>query len=196
MAWLLRIHYLADRGAQWISRTAARTRAYGPVALLMVRGTMASLVLLVVTSGATAPEQDIHCLALNIYFEARGEPEDGRRAVAHVVLNRVADRRWPDNACAVIAQGWPEAGPLCQFSWFCDGRSDIPRAGHHWSDANRLAERVFWGRSTDPTGGAFWYHADYVSPRWSKRLRRGPKIGHHIFYLDPAKTRPSARPSI
>lgn len=180
------IYATTARALRRMSCIRAGLQGYGPPALLFLRGAMASLVLLLVTSGATAPEQGIHCLALNIYFEARGEPEEGQLAVAHVVLNRVADRRWPDNACAVIAQGWPEDGAFCQFSWFCDGRSDIPRTGAAWRDANRLAKRVFWGGSTDPTGGAFWYHADYVSPWWSKFLRRGPKIGHHIFYLDPA----------
>jgi len=159
---------------------------HGGAILAVLRGAAAGLVLLLFSSGETAPEQDVNCLALNIYFEARNEPEEGRRAVAHVVLNRVADRRWPSTPCAVIAQGWPEAGPLCQFSWYCDGRSDIPRAGPYWRDATRLADMVYWGRSTDPTGGAFWYHADYVTPWWSKYLRRGPKIGHHIFYQDPA----------
>jgi len=172
-----------------LARTKALWVANGPLVLAVLRGAAAAIVLLLASSGETAPEQDIHCLALNIYFEARYEPEEGRRAVAHVVLNRVADRRWPDNACAVIAQGWPDAGRLCQFSWYCDGRSDIPREGVRWRDANLLAERVFWGRSKDPTDGAFWYHADYVSPWWSKKLRRGATIGHHIFYLDPAPLR-------
>jgi spore germination cell wall hydrolase CwlJ-like protein len=188
--WLGHIDRAVGHAARLKWRAVAVRKTHGHTVLTVLRGTAAALVLLLVSSGEIAPEQDIHCLALNIYFEARNEPEDGRRAVAHVVLNRVADRRWPDNACAVIAQGWPEAGPLCQFSWYCDGRPDIPRAGAHWQDANRLAERVFWGRSDDPTGGAFWYHADYVSPWWSEHLRRGRKIGRHIFYHDPAKSAP------
>lgn len=163
-------------------------RTYGPVTVMVLRGSLAGMGLLLFTSGETAPEMDVYCLALNIYFEARGEPEDGRRAVAHVVLNRVADRRWPRTPCEVVSEGWPAAGPLCQFSWFCDGRPDIPRPGASWKDAKRLAELVYWGRSQDPTGGAFWYHADYVNPWWSKRLQAGPKIGHHIFYRDPPRT--------
>lgn len=155
----------------------------------ILRGAAAAclLLLLLLSSGDVSPEQDVYCLALNIYFEARGEPEAGRRAVAHVVLNRAADRRWPDSPCAVIAQGWPESGPLCQFSWYCDGNSDIPRPGAHWRDAARLADMVYRGRSQDPTRGALWYHADYVTPWWSSNLRRGPKIGRHIFYHDPVK---------
>lgn len=168
-----------------LRRIAAFRACYGAAVIAVARGSAAAAALLVFSSGDTAPGQDLDCLALNIYFEARGEPEAGRRAVAHVVLNRVDDRRWPANPCAVIAEGWPEAGRKCQFSWYCDGHSDVPRADASWRDARRLAELVYWGRSKDPTGGAFWYHADYVSPLWSKHLRRGPKIGHHIFYYDP-----------
>ena len=33
--------------------------------------------------------RDLTCLALNVYYEARGEPDKGKRAVAKVTLNRV-----------------------------------------------------------------------------------------------------------
>lgn len=169
---------------------------YRQIVATVLRGSLAGFGLLLFSSGDTAPEMDIYCLALNIYFEARGEPEEGRLAVAHVVLNRTTDRRWPRTPCAVIADGWPDAGPLCQFSWYCDGLPDIPRPGTSWRDAKRLAELVYWGRSKDPTGGAFWYHADYVKPWWSKRLRPGPKIGHHIFYHDPEPSAASGAASL
>ena len=149
--------------------------------LKTVFGCFAVLIL----NGAGGGEQrQIECVALNIYFEARNEPEAGRRAVAHVVLNRRWDARWPNTPCAVIAQGWPEDGRLCQFSWYCDGLSDTPRSEAPWRDALTLAREAYWGRSADPTGGAYWYHADYVAPPWRKRLHRGPKIGRHIFYWD------------
>jgi hypothetical protein len=184
MGWRERIFRAIVEAAR--SETGLAPTLAGMAGFLAVfRGAVAGFVLLLFSSGDIAPERQVNCLALNIYFEARNEPEDGRRAVAHVVLNRVADRRWPNTPCAVIAQGWPEAGPLCQFSWYCDGRSDVPRAGAHWRDATRLADMVYQGRSQDPTGGAFWYHADYVAPWWRKHLQRGPKIGHHIFYQDP-----------
>ncbi|NDH02271.1 MAG: cell wall hydrolase, partial [Marivivens sp.] len=41
------------------------------------------------------------CIAMAVYFEARGEPIAGQLAVAQVVLNRVDDDRHPDNACDV-----------------------------------------------------------------------------------------------
>jgi len=163
---------------------SARTALYGGIA---------GLALLFVSAAEGGLQREIDCLARNIYFEARFEPEEGRRAVAHVVLNRVADARWPDSACRVIAEGFPDAGLLCQFSWYCDGKPNRPRRGGPWRDATRLALQVYWGRSADPTHGALWYHADYVAPEWRRALRRGPQIGRHIFYYDPVPQGPRAK---
>jgi len=130
--------------------------------------------------------EEIACLALNIYFEARGEPDLGKVAVGHVVLNRVADRRFPTTVCDVVRQGGEDKLHRCQFSWWCDGRSDRPRDIRSWKEVKAVAHRVYWGFSPDPTAGALWYHADSVSPSWGKVFDRGPKIGQHIFYLDDA----------
>jgi hypothetical protein len=132
-------------------------------------------------------EQELNCLALNIYFEALREPVVGQRAVAHVVMNRVADRRFPASACQVIQQGGERVRHRCQFSWWCDGRSDRPKNPRLWQAMKALAQDVYLGRSADPTSGALWYHADYVSPYWGKVFKKGPKIGRHIFYVADEK---------
>jgi spore germination cell wall hydrolase CwlJ-like protein len=129
-----------------------------------------------------AAAEEIRCLALNIYFEARGEPESGQLAVGHVVMNRVASSRFPGTVCGVIQQGGALRRYRCQFSWWCDGRSDKPGNKRLWERSAELALKVYWGRTADPTGGALWYHADYVNPAWGKTYERGPKIGRHIFY--------------
>lgn len=126
--------------------------------------------------------EDLKCLALNIYFEARSEPLDGKLAVGHVVLNRVADKRFPDKICEVVKQGGFKTLHKCQFSWWCDGRSDRPRNVQAWKESQVLARLIFWGYSEDPTEGALWYHADYVKPVWRTRLSPGPMIGRHQFY--------------
>jgi spore germination cell wall hydrolase CwlJ-like protein len=128
------------------------------------------------------PRGDLDCLALNIYFEARGEPEVGKLAVGHVVMNRVADPRFPDTACAVIREGGEARRDRCQFSWWCDGRSDWPEDVLAWKTSLRVAEKIVRDPETDPTQGALWYHADYVAPDWRLSLDEGPKIGRHIFY--------------
>ena len=81
---------------------------------------------------------EVTCLADNIYFEARNQGLAGQLAVVNVVVNRVADSRYPDTICEVVKQGptrlsWKGTGELipirnrCQFSWYCDGKSDIPK---------------------------------------------------------------------
>jgi spore germination cell wall hydrolase CwlJ-like protein len=128
-------------------------------------------------------EDEIFCLALNIYFEARSEEEVGQLAVGHVVMNRVADRHYPGTACGVVRQGGEERLHRCQFSWWCDGRSDEPLNKKAWLRSIKLAIKVYFGHSEDPTEGALWYHADYANPYWRDTLVLGNKIGQHIFYL-------------
>ena len=128
--------------------------------------------------------EELDCLALNIYFEARGESDLGKIAVGYVVLNRVADTRFPGTVCAVVQQGGEKTLHRCQFSWWCDGRSDSPRDSQAWGHVKAVARKVYWGFSPDPTAGSLWYHAAHVSPSWGKTLTRGPKIGQHLFYSD------------
>ena len=123
------------------------------------------------------------CLAQNIYFEARSEPVDGMLAVGHVVINRVASDRFPNTICKVVRQGGDRRLHHCQFSWWCDGRSDKPHNKVAWNVARMLAWFIYNGYTEDPTGGALWYHADYVTPSWRQAFTAGPQIGRHIFYL-------------
>jgi len=133
--------------------------------------------------------REIECLALTIYFEARGEPDIGKLAVGHVVKNRAANPLFPERICEVVKQGGAKVAFHCQFSWWCDGASDTPVDDKSWQRSRALARRVFWDYSEDPTEGALWYHADYVEPSWGTALKRGPRIGHHVFYrlADEAK---------
>ena len=139
-----------------------------------------------------APVDEIRCLALNIYFEARSEPEAAKLAVGHVVMNRVNSGRFPSTVCDVVQQGGELPRYRCQFSWWCDGRSDKPRNKREWQKSADHASSVYWGRTEDPTEGALWYHADYIKPAWRKHFQRGPKIGRHIFYSQ-ALARPKLR---
>lgn len=128
--------------------------------------------------------EEIECLALTIYFEARGEPDEGKIAVGHVVMNRAQNPLFPSKICGVVRQGGIKRY-RCQFSWWCDGRSDQPQEWGAWERSKALARRVFWEGTKDPTQGALWYHADYAVPSWRNKLSLGPKIGRHIFYRAP-----------
>jgi len=135
------------------------------------------------------PRDEISCLALNIYFEARGESDLGKVAVGNVVMNRVLSKRFPDTVCKVVQQGGELRRYRCQFSWWCDGLSDKPRSKKDWQRSSELALAVYWGQTNDPTDGALWYHADYVSPAWRNDFDKIATIGRHIFY----KEKPSRR---
>lgn len=132
--------------------------------------------------------ESLMCLALNDYWEARGESLEGRVAVARVVLNRVADGRYPGTVCAVVHQHLvPEQPRACQFSWTCDGRPDTPSDDTAWRRSVLLAAAVLQDESAidDPTGGALWYHAASVQPAWIAQLVEATVIGSHTFYRDP-----------
>jgi hypothetical protein len=134
-------------------------------------------------SGTFETIKEIECLAQNIYFESRSESRQGQLAVGHVVMNRVADKHYPNSVCEVVKQGGEKRLHRCQFSWWCDGRSDQPVNYKAWQRSLELAKNIYRGNTKDPTDGALWYHADYVNPKWSDALVLGKKIGQHLFYL-------------
>ena len=122
------------------------------------------------------------CLAEAIYFESRGEPLEGQVAVAEVVLNRVDDRRdFPRTVCGVTRQG-AGSGRGCQFSYACDGNSDVMKSALPRARAEKLATLMLAGRARTVTDGATYFHARSVRPGWSRRFVRTAAIGHHVFY--------------
>lgn len=133
-------------------------------------------------------EPQAWCLAQNIYYEARGSNLADQVAVADVVLNRVLDSRYPDTICDVVKQGRQHAnGQMkrnqCQFSWYCDGKSDHPTDKDAWANAQQRAYMMIV--HNDYRGisqGATHYHANYVSPEWARSFDLVGRIGVHIFY--------------
>ena len=192
-AWLWRMLRRAARGAarrgrqtsDWLYRWIGRPVTYGLSGLAFAG--FALLPDLGPLYRGIDWNRDLDCMALNIYPEARGEPREGKLAVGYVVMNRVFDPRFPGTVCAVVTQGGEERRHRCQFSWWCDGRDDWPRDQRALNESYDLASRIFAGRAADPTGGALWYHATYVDPRWRKSMVEGPTIGQHRFYLGPQK---------
>ena len=130
------------------------------------------------------------CMALNIYHEARNQSMVGQVAVGEVVMNRVEDSRFPDTVCEVVKQAVTYKNtdkPVihkCQFSWYCDGKSDEPNFNSDaWWRAKEYAYIVMSGKiMVDVTQGATHYHATYVRPSWAKTKTRTTRIDKHIFY--------------
>ena len=126
--------------------------------------------------------QDIKCLAVNIYHEARGESIEGKNAVAQVVLNRTNDNRFPDNVCEVVYQ---KRGKIHQFSWTKNLDAKITDS-KMWNESLEIARNALINQIAH-TGikdsNALYYHANYVHPKWHKN-NLVASIGKHLFYSE------------
>ena len=135
-------------------------------------------------------ETALMCMAVNIYHEAGNQSMLGQMAVGQVVMNRVADSRFPDTVCEVVKQAITHKGtnkPIlfrCSFSWYCDGKKDEPNfESKTWSLALEHASIMLTKTIVlDFTEGATHYHATYVRPAWAKTKTRTTRIDRHIFY--------------
>lgn len=135
-------------------------------------------------------EEELGCLALNIYFEARGEKSIGQFAVADIVMHRVNNFDYPNTICGVVKKGvypsWSKTMPFkykCHFTWYCDRKPDNPVDGPAFAAAMYVARTVL----NDPfylpviTYGLY-YHAAYVNPEWAEGRVVIASLGKHLFY--------------
>ena len=121
------------------------------------------------------------CMAQAIYYEAASESEAGQKAVAQVVLNRVAHAAWPNSVCGVVFEGSTRRTG-CQFSFTCDGSMARKPGRAAWDRAQRIAARALSGEVYEPVGLATHYHTNWVNPYWAKTLDHIGTIGAHRFY--------------
>lgn len=129
--------------------------------------------------------RSLDCLAQAVYYEARSETEDGQRAVAQVVLNRMRHPGYPASVCGVVYQGPMRAGGGCQFTFTCDGSLTVKAAGPSWDRARRIAAEALSGHVMTAVGHATHYHTTAVFPFWAPSLVKSALIGSHIFYRFP-----------
>lgn len=124
---------------------------------------------------------ETECLAKNIYFEAHTESLEGKLAVATVTMNRVQSHVFPKTVCGVVLD---QSSKGCQFSWVCDGKTDIIHDRRGYIESVRIAEDVLLSkkRSRIITPDVMYYHANYVKPFWAEKMRKYVEIGAHIFY--------------
>lgn len=123
-------------------------------------------------------KKETQCLAQNIYYEARGEPIEGKLAVVNATINRVRSFLYPRSICGVVWQ-------RLQFSWTkMHIKYKEPRDILQWKEAQLIAERALKGGRLDNlkdiTKGAINFHATKVHPHW--KMEETIKIGNHIFY--------------
>ena len=155
------------------------------VVLLIVL--LAGLLIPVPLSASEPVTKDVRCMAEAVYYEARDQSTMGQLAVAIVIRNRMNDERWPSTACGVVKDGryW-NGHPVkhqCQFSYWCDGKPERPAEKEAWQRALNIAHLAYY-RSIEIEGliDATHYHAVWVSPSWSRKLRLAAQIGDHRFY--------------
>ena len=134
-------------------------------------------------SGAAveSSEAALACLSQALYWEAGIDGREGMIAVAWVVLNRSRSKEFPlGTICGVVKQGRDKPG--CQFSYWCDGKSDTPKQDANWALAQQVAREMLTSAPPDPTGGAVFYHTVDVRAPWAPERERTAKIGRHIYY--------------
>jgi len=134
-----------------------------------------ALLMLPASALAVPYSKQAKCLADNLHYEARGESLAGIRAVANVVLNRVASKRWPNSICKVVYQSK-------QFSWANDYRARNPRLVAYTEKVQRVVVKAMAGKLKDNTRQATHYHTLAVYPKWAGRLEMTEVIGFHVFY--------------
>jgi spore germination cell wall hydrolase CwlJ-like protein len=120
-----------------------------------------------------AADRELNCLAVGVYYEAKGEPLAGQLAVAEVILDRSTSGRFPRSVCSVLTQRG-------QFSFVRAGKLPSPPANAQWRKALAVAQVAQKNLWDSPVDGALYFHARYVRPSW-KRARIG-EVGNHIFY--------------
>jgi spore germination cell wall hydrolase CwlJ-like protein len=132
------------------------------------------------------------CLALTVYHEARGEPIEGQLAVAEVVLTRTYSHQWPNTICGVMQEDRGPKAYDCQFSFWCDGRSDTPTDSEAWATAQQIARDALSGNIIGH--GGTHYHTTDVSPSWAAEMQFRGIVGSHVFYNDGTCALPACSP--
>jgi hypothetical protein len=130
----------------------------------------------------------VKCLALNLYFEARGEPDQGKIAVGKVTINRYKSGIFQKSICGVVYA-------LGQFSWTKDKLSDIPKAGLVWNNVSKMANGIIDGTiKLDPSGKAsHFYNPRKERASWASVYRRTARVGNHHFHQMPGFSKLLAR---
>jgi spore germination cell wall hydrolase CwlJ-like protein len=131
-------------------------------------------------TGEEPLEDAITCLARTIYWEANRKDDAEMEAIANVVMNRLGHKGFPNTICGVVRQGNEQGA--CQFSWWCDGRSDDAEEEEPYSKAKEIARKALNRQLKDRSGGALYFHHRKVSPNWSNEYIRTVEVGEHVFY--------------
>ena len=132
---------------------------------------------------ADVRNKQLECLARNIYYEAGGEPFEGKVAVAQVTINRMESGLFPNDLCRVVYQkNVVYDKVLCQFSWYCEGPARVPpKHAQAYKESMVVAKQVLLeGFRLPSLTHALYFHAKHINPKWNRE--KVAQIGGHIFY--------------
>jgi spore germination cell wall hydrolase CwlJ-like protein len=133
------------------------------------------------TNAHDIEQEELNCLALALYFEARDQPVNGQIAVGLVILNRLDSIKYPSSICQVVKQR--NNNNICQFSFYCDGKSDKPTETKVWEELLVLVDNIWHGILYDFTDGSMYYHTIHIdAPIWTREMTTTLIIEDHIFY--------------
>jgi hypothetical protein len=132
----------------------------------------------------TGDHTDLECLALNIYYESRGESILGQELVAQVTMNRYRMKGYPMTICGVVKQ-------KKQFSWTKDGLSDMPTDLKAYAAAQIMAISFMYLDKIVNHEDAFkltnFHSLDELPKSWEGHVTFIQKEMNHTFYT---QTRP------
>ncbi|MDD1967077.1 cell wall hydrolase [Pseudomonas sp. NPDC090203] len=131
-------------------------------------------------AGVQPVDDALVCLSRTIYWEAKGGSDADMEGVASVVLNRLGHEGYPDTICAVVKQGVEKKA--CQFSWWCDGRSDQVKEDDRYAASKEIARKALNQQLTDRTKGAMYFHDRNVKPDWASEYIKTAETGKFLFY--------------
>lgn len=120
----------------------------------------------------------VQCATLNLYRESRSESSIANLMVMSVLLNRIDDRRFPNEACEVVFQHK-------QFSWTIDLIYKEVKNVEQWQRLYKIAEYAFMNKELvqEMSQGATHYHATSITPYWvDGNMKRVARVDKHIFY--------------
>lgn len=179
--------YIARKQNRALDAIEAADFSKGPALTAAVLTDYAQEKFVPTTKRVKLAEGERLCLAQAIYHEARGESREGQLAVANVIINRALSKKYPSTICGVVFQNADKGRFKCQFTFACDGRSDMGRERTAWNRSLSLADEAFYEYQRGKRPGvipnsALFYHTTAVAPKWSHTFNRVAAIGSHIFY--------------
>jgi spore germination cell wall hydrolase CwlJ-like protein len=131
-------------------------------------------------AGVASVDDALVCLSRTIYWEAKGGTDADMEGVADVVLNRLGHEGYPDTLCGVVKQGVEKKA--CQFSWWCDGKSDQVKEDDRYAASKEIARKALNQQLNDRTKGAMYFHDRNVKPAWASEYVRTAETGKFLFY--------------